>query len=104
MRKILLGLFGILALVGLMTTQAAARGCCRVCCAACSSTCGVTYGRDEYGSFRAYYYRPSRSYLRRYDPRWTFAAAYYNPPRYSVRVSRRPVLVRDRGPSWYWGW
>ena len=101
MRKFVLsGLFGLLGLAALMNVPAAAGRCC----AACSSTCGVTYGYDAHGPVRAYSYRPSRSYLRRYDPRWQFSAAYYNPPRYSVRVSRRPVFVIDRGPSWYLGW
>lgn len=101
MRKsVFTALVGFLALLGLMTVPAAAGGDCCDCYSSCGYHRYSTYGYGE----RAYVFRPTLAYYRRYDPRWQYAAAYYNPPRFSVRVSRRPVLVIERRRSWYRGW
>jgi hypothetical protein len=105
LKTVLSGFLGLAALAALASTPAAAGGGCCDCYSGCGG--GYRYGYYGYGEpVRAYYYDRAfyRAYYRRYDPRWQFAAAYYNPPRYSVRLPRTPVLVIERRRHWYNGW
>jgi hypothetical protein len=104
LKTVLSGFLGLAAFAALASTPAAAGGGCCDCYSGCGD---YRYGYYGYGEpVRAYYYDRAfyRAYYRRYDPRWQFAAAYYNPPRYSVRLPRTPVLVIERRRHWYHGW
>lgn len=114
-RSTLVSILGVLAIVGLGSTQAAAGEYC---------DCG--YPTNRYHSYYAppvhrYYYAPRAAYLTR-GPRWDYSAAYYNPPVYAYYNRPRVYghgyhhgprvygaayggyFYRARGWGWGWGW
>jgi hypothetical protein len=101
-RPALAGIIGLLAIIGLGSTPAAAGGYCN--CYHRPAGTYVVYGPRgyDYEPRVVAYYADLRMFERRFHPRQQFAAAYYNPPRrvygYAY-VSRGPtVLLHRYGP------
>jgi hypothetical protein len=111
-RSALAGVVGFLAVMGVGNTPAGAGGICD--CYDHRAGYYVAYEPRAYDyepRVLAYYEDPR--VLRRFHPRWQYAAAYYNPPPrvYGYRpygyayVSRGPaVLLHRYGPRWRRRW
>ena len=100
-RSALAGVFiGLTAIAGLSSAPGGAGDCC---------DCYPSYGYSAYYAppVRAYYYQPRVAYYR-FDPRWQYEAAYYNPsPRiygygYAYMPPAPAYLVRE--PGWRRRW
>ena len=106
--KAIISAVGLAGLAALTSVPANAGGGC------CDCYGGYGYsGYRDYGAPRVYGYTPSPSYYR-YDPRWQYSAAYFNPPppprvygyAYADRGPAVVIIQRDRwrDRNWYGRW